>query len=226
MEFDHHPTRELLGALTDVEEEYAPETLWVAGDVGLLQHGPCVSVVGSRDVSRQGCARALKLTAALVEGGIVVVSGLASGVDTVAHQTAIDRGGKTIAVLGTPLDQTSPVENRDLQARIMREHLAVSEFAPKSKVHRGNFPARNRTMALLSEATVIVEAGARSGTEHQAWEALRLGRLLFVLRSVAEAGHEWVGKLIHYGAQVLTEENLPVVLENMPERARGEEIPF
>lgn len=81
-------------------------------------------------------------------------------------------------------------------------------------------------MALLSEATVIVEAGAKSGTEHQAWEALRLGRLLFVLKSVAEARLEWVGKVIGYGAQVLTDENLAVVLENMPERARGEEIPF
>ena len=157
---------------------------------------------------------------------MVVVSGLALGVDTAAHATAIQGGGRTIAVLGTPLDQTSPVRNRELQARIMREHLAVSQFAPGSPVHGGNFPARNRTMALLSDATVIVEAGAQSGTEYQAWEALRLGRLLFVLKSVAETRHRWVGKLIHYGAQVLTDENLAVAMENMPERVSGEEIPF
>lgn len=73
---------------------------------------------------------------------------------------------------------------------------------------------------------MIVEAGAQSGTEHQAWEALRLGRLLFVLKSVAEARHEWIAKLIHYGAQVLNDENLSVALENIPERARGEELLF
>ena len=226
MEFERHVTGELLGPLTEVEEKNAPEALWVAGDVELLRNGPRVSVVGSRNVSPQGLARARKLSAALVNRGMVVVSGLALGVDTAAHTTALEKGGKTIAVLGTPLDQTSPVQNRELQARIMREHLAVSQFAPGSTVHKGNFPARNRTMALLSEATVIVEAGARSGTEHQGWEALRLGRLLFVLKSVADARHEWVEKLIHYGAQVLTDENLAVALENMPERVRGAEIPF
>lgn len=226
MEFDRQPTSELLGPLTEVEEKNAPEALWVAGDVEFLRNGPRVSVVGSRKVSPQGLARTRKLAAALVDRGMVVVSGLALGVDTAAHTTAIERGGKTIAVLGTPLDQASPVQNRELQTRIMSEHLAVSQFAAGSTVHRGNFPARNRTMALLSEATVIVEAAAKSGTEHQAWEALRLGRLLFVLKSVADARLEWVDKVIHYGAQVLTDENLAVALENMPERARGEEIPF
>lgn len=226
MAFDRQPTSELLGPLTEVEEKNAPEALWVAGDVELLRNGPRVSVVGSREASPPGLARARKLTAALVERGMVVVSGLARGIDTAAHTTAIERGGKTIAVLGTPLDQTSPLQNRELQARIMSEHLAVSQFAPGVAVHRGSFLARNRTMALLSEATVIVEAGAKSGTEHQAWEALRLGRLLFVLKSVADARLEWVAKVIHYGAQVLTDENLAVALENMPERARGDEIPF
>lgn len=226
MEFSRHATSELLGPLTEGEEKHSPENLWVAGDVGLLRSGPRVSVVGSREASAEGLARARKLSTALVNHGMVVVSGLALGIDTAAHTTAIDRGGRTIAVLGTPLDQTSPIQNRDLQARIMREHLAVSQFAPGQGVHRGNFPARNRTMALLSEATVIVEAGAQSGTEHQAWEALRLGRLLLVLKSVAETRHGWVEKLIHYGAQVLTDENLAVVLENMPDRVRGAEIPF
>jgi DNA processing protein len=226
MEFERQPTSELLGPLTEVEEKGTPEFLWVAGDIDLLRNGPRVSVVGSRQVSPEGLARTRRLTAALVDHDMVVVSGLALGVDTAAHTTAIERGGKTIAVLGTPLDQTSTVQNRELQARIMKEHLAVSQFAPGSVVHRANFLARNRTMALVSDATMIVEAGAKSGTQHQAWEALRLGRLLFVLKSVADARLEWVEKVIHYGAQVLTDENLAVALENMPERTRGEEIPF
>lgn len=226
MEFERHPTARLLGPLTEVEQKNAPEALWVAGDVELLRSGPRVSVVGSRKASREGLARTRKLCAALVERDMVVVSGLALGIDTAAHETALAFGGRTIAVLGTPLDQASPVENRELQARIVRDHLAVSQFAPGEAVQSRNFPARNRTMALLSDATVIVEAAARSGTEHQAWEALRLGRLLLVLKSVADARLDWVGKLIHYGAQVLTDDNLPVVLENMPERVRGEEIPF
>lgn len=226
MEFARQSTPELLGTLTEVEEKNAPAHLWVAGDVGLLRNGPRVSVVGSRGVTPEGHARTRKLVAALVERGMVVVSGLALGVDTVAHTTAIARGGRTIAVLGTALDQVSPVQNRGLQERIMREHLAVSQFSPGQVVHRGNFPARNRTMALLSEATVVVEASAQSGTEHQAWEALRLGRLLFVLKSVAEARLSWVERVIHYGAQVLTDDNLAVALENMPERAGGAEIPF
>lgn len=226
MGFPQYSPTDLLGPLTEVEEKNAPDALWVAGNVEFLRDGPRVAVVGSRRVSPLGLARARKLALALVDRGIVVVSGLALGVDTAAHATAIEHGGKTIAVLGTPLDETSPVQNRGLQSRIMSEHLAVSQFAPGQTVHRGNFLARNRTMALLSEATVIVEAGAKSGTEHQAWEALRLGRLLFVLKSVADARLEWVEKVIHYGAQVLTDDNIAVALENMPERARGEEIPF
>src|SRR5206468_3567421 len=82
-----------------------------------------------------------------------------------AHSAAIDAGGKTIAVLGTPLEQFFPASNRSLQERIMREHLAISQFSKAGGAK--NFPMRNRTMALLTEATVIVEAGEKSGTVHQ-----------------------------------------------------------
>lgn len=226
MTFRAYDPLELLGPLNAVEAKHAPKQLWAAGDVTLLESGSRVSVVGSRGVSQQGVNRTTKLVRALVERQMIVVSGLAQGVDTVAHTTAIEAGGRTIAVLGTPLDIASPAQNSDLQALIMREHLAISQFEAGTPVRRHNFPARNRTMALFSDATVIVEAGPKSGTEHQAWEALRLGRMLFVLKSVAEAGHEWVTKVIHYGAQVLTDENLEAALENMPERVRAEELPF
>jgi DNA processing protein len=217
---------ELLGPMNSVETKHAPETLWTAGDLSLLENGSRVAVVGTRKVSPHGSNRTRKLVRALIARKMIVVSGLAQGIDTVAHTTAIEAGGRTIAVLGTPLDVASPTQNRDLQTLIMREHLAISQFEAGTPVQRHNFPARNRTMALFSDATVIVEAGPKSGTEHQAWEALRLGRMLFVLKSVADARHEWVTKVIHYGAQVLTDENLEAVLENMPERVRAEELPF
>ena len=132
--------------------------------------------------------------------------------------------GRTLAVLGTPLDQTTPARNRKLQAHIMSEHLAVSQFEDGAKVFPSNFPLRNRTMALLSEATVIITAEAKSGTESQAWEAIRLGRALFVLRSLAARVEEvpWVGKVLEYGAHVLDEENLPYILEGLPSRSSRE----
>ena len=88
----------------------------------------------------------------------MIVSGLAEGIDTAAHTAAISRGGRTIAVLGTPLDQVFPRQNAALQDQIMREHLAVSQFPAGHPVQRKNFPLRNR-WALISDATVIIEAG-------------------------------------------------------------------
>jgi hypothetical protein len=137
--------------------------------------------------------------AVLVAHQIVVVSGLAEGVDTAAHTAAIEAGGHTIAVLGTPLDQFYPKENRDLQERLMREQLVVSQFAQGSAVTPKNFPIRNRTMALLTDATVIVEAGAKSGTLHQGWEALRLGRLLFLTEDVVnDAALSWPKEIARF----------------------------
>lgn len=216
---------ELLGPLNEVERKNAPKRIFVAGDLGLLRNGPRVSVVGSRKVSEEGARRTRALVRGLVARKMVVVSGLAEGVDTVAHETALAESGHTVAVLGTPLEEFFPPKNRALQERIMREQLVVSQFAPGHRVQPKNFPMRNRTMALLSDATVIVEAGEKSGTLHQGWEALRLGRLLFLLESVAEdANLSWPSEMIRYGAQVLSRENLELVLDEMPEIVRGEAV--
>ena len=147
----------------------------------------------------------------------MVVSGLAEGIDTVAHQTALEAGGKTIAVIGTPLQQSYPASNAALQERMAREQLVVSQFPAGSPFQPRNFPIRNRTMALLTDATVIVEASEKSGTLHQGWEALRLGRTLFLMESVAnDPSLSWPAEMIRYGAQVLTRGNLEVSLENVP----------
>jgi len=160
-------------------------SLHTAGELHLVKR-KCVAIVGTRQVSAAGAARARRLARELVAAGVVVVSGLAMGVDTEALTAAIEAGGRVIAVIGTPLDQASPAANGPLQERIAREHLLVSQFAPGSRVHPGNFPARNRTMAALSDATAIVEAGETSGTLHQAAECVRLGRWLFLARSLVE----------------------------------------
>lgn len=219
----HYGVEELLGPLDEVEKKNAPAELFVAGDVSLVRAGRRVSVVGSREASQDGLARAARLARMLAERGVVVVSGLAEGVDTVAHTAAIEAGGRTIAVLGTPLDKVYPARNRALQERIMREHLVVSQFAPASAGGRHCFPMRNRTMALLSDATVIVEAGEGSGTIHQGWEALRLGRPLFLLESIVKTEDlEWSAELLAYGAEILSEKTVELFFEMLPEGSRVE----
>jgi DNA processing protein len=154
---------------------------------------------------------------------------IAEGIDTAAHESAIAHGGRTVAILGTPLDQTYPAGNKALQARLMREHLVVSQFPSGSPSRRENFPIRNRTMALLSDATVIVQAGDGSGSLHQGWEALRLGRPLFVMESATkDNGLSWPGEMLRYGAQVLSRETLEVLFELLPQGTRDEAatVPF
>jgi DNA processing protein len=209
---------ELFGPLNDVERRNAPKKLWCEGDVTLLRSGARVSVVGTREVSDEGRRRARKLVRLLVARNVTVVSGLAAGVDTEAHTTAITCGGRTIAVIGTGLDVVFPPQNKALHERIAAEHLLLSQFAPGTPVRKTQFPQRNRTMALLSHATVIIEASDGSGTLSQGWEALRLGRPLFILRSVVEnPALLWPAEMIKYGAVSLSEPD--AVFEVLPEGA-------
>ncbi len=208
---------QLLGQLNDVERKNAPQSLHVAGDADLLRTGRRVSVVGSRRVSESGLKRARSLVKELVRRRIIVVSGLAAGVDTAAHTAAIEFGGRTVAVLDTPLESCHPAENQALQRQIMSSHAAVSQFPPGYPCMPGNFPMRNRTMALLTDATVIVEASEKSGTRHQGWEALRLGRDVFILQNVAnDPALSWPTEMLSYGAQALTRESLDSTFDNLP----------
>lgn len=169
-------TREALGPFGPVEEKNAPDVLYTAGDTSLLKEGSRVAIVGSRKATPAGIKRAQAVARALVQQGIVVVSGLAEGIDTAAHQTAIDEGGRTIAVLGTPLSKAYPAKNSGLLEEIKRNHLAISQFSEGYPGRSENFPRRNRTMALICDATIIIEASEKSGTRNQGWEAIRLGR--------------------------------------------------
>lgn len=220
---------QLLWALNDVEQKHAPDELFVAGDTDLLRASACVAIVGSRQASPEGMARAAKLARLLVGRGITVVSGLAAGIDTAAHRAAMAARGRTIAVLGTPLDEVFPTENRELQTQIARDHLVVSQFASGTRVGKHTFPMRNRTMALLTDATVIVEATDRSGTINQGWEAIRLGRELWIAASLfANEQLAFPAQLAHYGAEKLSDEMLEDLLSRLPAGRRDwpAELPF
>lgn len=210
---------DLLGPLNEVERKFAPERLFVAGDEGLLKSGRRVSIVGSRRATSDAIRRTRKLTRILVARGVTIVSGLAEGVDTGAHRAAIECGGRTVAVLGTPADRAYPKSNSELHREIVDSHVAVSQFPRGTPVRPRNFPLRNRTMALISDATVIVAAGERSGTIHQGREALRLGRDLLLLESLARSNIAWVRELADCGAEVLRDSNLDYWLDSLPERA-------
>ena len=205
----------IMGGLNEFERRHAPEQLFACGDVTLLRAAVRVAVVGSRKASLPGRKRVAKLVSALVERDVVIVSGLAAGIDTAAHEEALKRGGRTIAVLGTPLNEAHPASNAPLQAQLMEKQLVVTQFPLGHPTLRSNFPRRNRTMALLCHASVIVEAGESSGTLSQGWEALRLNRPLFILRSVFDNNElTWPEEMRMYGAQVL--EDTEQLLQALP----------
>lgn len=216
----------LLGPLNQFERRHAPEYLYLAGDRALLESGRRVSIVGSRRSSAVDLALAKAVTGAVVEAGITAVSGLAEGIDTVAHQTAIDLDGRTVAVLGTPLSRAYPPSNAVLMDTIARDHLVVSQFAEGSATRAGNFPMRNRTMAILSDATVIVTAGSKSGTRHQGWEAINLGRHLAIMEPLASSGLDWVEEQIRYGAEPLCLDEIRDWCDTIHERVTFDESVF
>lgn len=218
------PVEDLLGPLNAVERRHAPPTLWTLGDRGLLGQHPRVAVVGTRTPTKDGARRAARLVRELVAARTIVLSGLAAGVDTIAHTRTIELGGRTIAVIGTAVDDVYPKANAALQRRIATEHLVVSELAPGTPVGRGNFPRRNRTMALIADASVIVEAGEGSGTLSLGWEALRLGRPLFLLESLVGSDLKWPKEMLDHGAMVLarTED----LLDILPTDAIHEAVSF
>src|SRR5881275_2813536 len=192
---------ELLGPLNDVEKKYAPLKLYVSGPMEIPVPRPRLAIIGSRKASGKSLDVVGEIAKALVKKRVVIVSGLAEGIVTSAHRAAIDSGGRTIAVLGTPLDRVYPQKNTELQQEIMRNHLAISQFPSGYPIEPGNFVMRNRTMALTANASVIVEAGETSGSLHQGWEALRLGRPLFIWTSIMkDSALSWPKKMAQYGA--------------------------
>jgi DNA processing protein len=197
------------------DAEYPVELLYFQGWWELVNSPRSIAIVGTRNPSPDGLSRTRKLVRSLLADDFTIVSGLAKGVDAEAHKTAIDEGGRTIAVLGTPLSQSYPRENTKLQKEIASHHLLISqvpvkryEQQPNPTANRHFFPERNVTMSALTDATVIVEAGETSGTLVQARAALKQGRALFILDSCFnKPGLHWPHKFAERGAIRVREYN-------------------
>jgi DNA processing protein len=161
----------LLAAIYD-----PPRRLYLRGARAELLHGPCIAVVGARACSSYGATVARSLGRELAAAGVVVVSGLARGIDGEAHRGALEAGGATVAVLGCGIDRDYPAAHAGLARRIVETGLVVSEYPPGTEPAPWRFPARNRIVAGLSRAVVVVEARERSGALITAEFALEEGR--------------------------------------------------
>jgi len=188
------------------DARYPVDLLYYQG-IWEISYFPSVAVVGSRKPSEEGIARTRRLVKNLVDRGYVVASGLATGIDTAAHTAAIEAGGLTMAVIGTPLGDIYPKENAELQKHLAEKHLLVSQVPVLKyhkqhwKVNRSFFPERNATMSALTDATIIVEASDTSGTLIQARAALYQKRKLFILNSCFERDDiTWPARFAKLGA--------------------------
>ncbi len=196
-----------------------PLALHVRGRRELLQQ-TAVAVVGSRRAAPYSLNATRHIVAPLArECDLVIVSGLARGIDAAAHEAALDSGGTTIAVLGTGIDLVYPRSHKRLFERIEKDGLIITEFGPGTPPLAPNFPTRNRIISGLSVATVIVEATSRSGSLITARMAAEQGReVLAVPGSIFSPGSEGTHRLIQYGAKLVHDAN--DVIEEIPGYAR------
>jgi len=183
-----------------------PAGLYCLGNISLLSAEKAVAVVGTRKATRVGCQIAYRLAYDLAKRGIVIVSGLAIGIDSAAHQGCLDAGGRTIAVLAGGLDNIYPSSNRRLAQKIIETGGGiVSEYAGGTSVLPHQFLARNRIVSALSDAVAVVEAPAKSGALSTANHAADQGKEVFVVPgSVFSSNYEGSHKLIRDGARLAT----------------------
>jgi DNA processing protein len=192
----HYP--QLLKEIAD-----PPACLWTRGDHTAFS-ATGVAVVGARAASREGLTAAYEIAFDLARAGIVVISGLARGIDSAAHKGALDGGGKTIAVLGTGIDVVYPAENAELAQRITERGLLVTEFRPGAAPEDWHFPRRNRIISGLSKAVVIVEAREKSGSLITARLAADQGRdVMAVPASIQGGRNRGAHALVRDGAKLV-----------------------
>lgn len=192
-----------------------PPLLFLRGNPELL-HRPAVAVVGSRHATPQAMRIARDFSLALGEKGIVVVSGMASGIDTSAHEGALKANGGTIAVWGTGIDRIYPQANKSLAYQIAGQGLVISEFPLGTRPLAGNFPRRNRLIAALSQTVLVVEAAPESGSLITAKLAAEMGReVMAVPGSIDNPHSKGCHKLIKEGAKLV--ECLDDILQECPQ---------
>ncbi len=214
---------EMLRSLYD-----SPMVLFVQGEVEVLA-AKSIAVVGTRAPSEYGQILAQKLTRDLVQRGLVIVSGLARGIDTLAHHEAIASGGKTIAVLGSGVDQIYPSENRRLAAAVGANGALVSEYPLGTQPDAPHFPRRNRIIAGLAVATLVVEAGENSGALITADNALEYNREVLAVPGNVTNPKSWgCNHLIQQGAKLVQEVEdilVEIGMADMPPQERQLNLP-
>jgi DNA processing protein len=197
-----------------------PSVLYVRGALTAADENP-VAIVGTRRATPYGRAAAERIAADLAHAGVTVVSGLARGVDAVAHRAALEAGGRTIAVLGSGVDVIYPPEHRRLAEQILESGAILSELPPGAKPDAQNFPARNRIVSGMCPGVVVIEAAARSGALITAGFAADQGREVFVIPgSVFAQTSEGTNGLLRDGARIVRDGN--DVLDDLGLGARQE----
>jgi len=192
-----------------------PSVLYVKGDL-FPEDNRAIAVVGSRRWTEYGRRVTRMICTSLAGRGIRVVSGLARGIDSIAHRAALDAGGRTIAVLGSGLDVVYPPENRRLMEKIAAQGAVLSEFPLGTRPMPGHFPRRNRIISGLSLGVVVIEAGVRSGALITASLAIEQGREVFAVPGDATAGTSLgTNRLIQEGAKLVVNEE--DILEELPQ---------
>jgi DNA processing protein len=188
----------------------SPALLHYRGNLDLLQYaedGSAIAMVGTRGMTDYGQRWTKRLSGNLSQQGWTIVSGLAAGVDTEAHRSCLEAGGRTIAVLGTGVDLVYPSSNRKLYQQIAETGLILSEYADGTPADRRHFPARNRIVAGLCQATIVLEAGLDSGALITARLANDYGRDVYALAgSLDNPQAAGCLQLIHEGAQIIVSE--------------------
>lgn len=184
-----------------------PKQLWVMGDTDLFSGPPSVAIVGTRKVSHYGRSVTEKLASDLSRRGVTIISGMALGVDGIAHNAALEAGGKTIAILPSGLGRPYPATHASLAKQILSSGgLLASEYPPEEMPGRQHFIARNRLVSGLSDALLITEAALKSGTLHTARFALEQGKtVMAVPGNITSSLSEGTNNLIKSGAQIVTD---------------------
>jgi DNA processing protein len=185
------------------EIDQPPPVLYLRGELSEEDQW-CVAVVGTRRVTAYGRQVTEEIVATLVRAGLVIASGLARGVDAIAHQTALNNDGRTLAVLGSGVDQIYPPEHKNLAAQIIQHGALVSDYPPGTAPEAYNFPPRNRIISGLAQAVAIIEAGEKSGALITAAFAAEQGRPVFAAPGQIHAPQsKGTNILIREGAHIL-----------------------
>ena len=201
MDCIHLGTPEYPRLLAEISDP--PTCIWSRGDRALLS-ATAVAVIGARAASQEGLIAASEIAFDLARAGIVVVSGLARGIDAAAHRGALDAGGKTIAVLGTGIDRVYPAENELLHGEIASSGLLISELPPGTPPLDWHFPRRNRIISGLSRAVVVVEARDKSGSLITARLAADQGRdVMAVPGTIVGGRNRGANALLRDGAKLV-----------------------